>query len=348
VVSYSLEELDKDRWTILENEAQNLSILQTYSWAEVLKSIGTEPRFLMVIDNGSPLLGLLMFRSRFISEFVCGYEARKGPIVVPDVNESVFSFFVSALKDVLKKESALYLYWEPPLHPNLDQCLLDQKFLTIPSATFVVDLRLPLESLWKRLEKRARWGVKKAQKMDITVSEAKNWEGWKRYREIYVYENYHKRVRPRSLKLHKSIYQHLFPEERAKLFVARYHGKTIAGSLFLATNFEMIYYEGASDARFLKFQPNNIIQWHAISWAKQQGIKYYDLGGVLRNPDRRHALYGVYMFKRQWGGKLHRYDSFALNKFYVIGRNLSLRNTAIRQLYYSLERLRMIQRFDRI
>lgn len=346
-MSYSPENLDKDAWMVLENEAQNLSILQTYSWAEVLKSTGTKPRFLMVIDNGSPLLGLLMFRSRFISKFLCGYEARKGPIVVPSMNESVFSFFVSALKNVLKKHSAIYLYWEPPLQPNWDHFLLNQGFSTIPSATFVVDLHLPLESLWKKLEKRARWGVKKAQKMGLTVSECKTWQDWKRYREIYVRESYRKHVRPRSFKLHKSIHQHLLPEEKAKLFVATHNGKTIAGGLFLATPFEMIYYEGASDPGFLKLQPNNMIQWHAISWAKQQGIRYYDLGGTPLNPDRKHPLHGVYMFKKQWGGELHRYDSFALNKFYVIGRNLSLRNATIRQLYYSLERFGMIQRFDR-
>jgi len=347
LLSYSFEELDKDKWTILENEAQNLSVLQTYSWAETLKSTGTEPRFLMVLDGGSPLLGLLMFKSRFISEFLGGYETRKGPIIVPGVDERVFSFFASALKNLLRKESVLYTYWEPPLHPNLEEHLLNQNFSTIPSGTFIVDLSLPLETLWRNLEKRARWGVKKAQKMDVTVSEAKDWDSWKRYHKIYLYENYRKGVRPRSLKLHKSIYQHLLPRERAKLFTARHGGKTIAGSLFLVTPFEMIYYEGASNAQYLKFQPNNIIQWHAISWAKQKGVEYYDLGGALPYPDKRAPLYGVYLFKRQWGGKPRRFNSFATNRLYVIGRNLSLKNAALRRLYYSLEGMKVIQRFDR-
>lgn len=346
-MSYSFEQLDKEKWLILENESQNLSVLQTYSWAEVLKSLGSEPRFLMVVDNGSPLLGLLMFKSRFISEILCGYEVRKGPIVVSGVNESLFRFFISSLREILEKKSALYFYMEPALHVDLESYLIAQGFLTIPSATFVVDLHLPLELLWKNLEKRARWGVKKARKMGVTVSEAKVWEDWERYHKMYAHENYQKHVRPRSLKLHESIFQRLLPEERTKLFVAKHHGKTIAGGLFLTTKHEMIYYEGASDARYLDLQPNNIIQWHVIEWAKQRGIRYYDLGGALYNPDKDHPLYGVHIFKRQWGGRLHRYDSFALNRLYAVGRSLSLRNRTVQRLYYSSERLGMIQRFDR-
>jgi len=347
-VSYSFEELDKEKWAILENKARNLSILQTHSWAEVLKSIGIEPRFLMVTDNGSPLLGLLMFRSRFFSEFLCGYEARKGPIIVPEVNEYVLSFFVSALKDVLKKESALYLYWEPPLYMNLDKYAFGESFLAIPSATFVVDLGPSVETLWTNLEGRARRAVKKAERSEVNVMEAETWSEWEEYYNLYVNVCFQKNIRPRSIALHKSIYNFLFSENIAKLFVAKHHGKMIGGIIYLVTPYEMVGYEGIFDRRYLSLSSNSGVHWHAIWWAKNQGIKYYDFGGALRKPEKTHFMYSVHMFKRQWGAELLKYNCFALNKLYVIGRNLTLENSTMRWLYFSLERLRMIQRFDRV
>jgi lipid II:glycine glycyltransferase (peptidoglycan interpeptide bridge formation enzyme) len=61
--------------------------------------------------------------------------------------------------------------------------------------------------------------------------------------------------------------------------------------------------------------PNYLLQWEAIRWAKSQGCCEYDLWGV---PDvdlatletnftsRNDGLWGVYRFKRGFGGELKR------------------------------------------
>jgi lipid II:glycine glycyltransferase (peptidoglycan interpeptide bridge formation enzyme) len=61
--------------------------------------------------------------------------------------------------------------------------------------------------------------------------------------------------------------------------------------------------------------PNYLLQWEAIRWAKSQGCTEYDLWGV---PDedmdtleanftlRSDGLWGVYRFKRGFGGELKR------------------------------------------
>ena len=341
-------DVDKEQWQVLENEARHASIFQTYAWAKVLKSIGTEPRFVMMLNQGTPIIGLLLLKGSFMSRVFHGYEAMSGPLVTSEVDEGIFSSFASTLEFLMRKESTLYFYWNPSFFFDLDPFLSAKGFFPIPSATFVVDLRLPVEALWRNLEKRARWGVKKAQEKKVTVEEARDWESWSDYRNMYVYENYRKRVRPRSIQLFRHIFEFLLPEEKVKLFVARHSGKIIAGGLFLMTPHEMIYYENASDSRYLGFQPNNAIQWHAILWAKEQGIRYYDLGGALGESDEGHFLLGVHVFKRQWGGRLYRYNSFALNRFYAFGRKLIKEKPSIVQLYYTLEKLGMIKRSDRI
>ena len=347
VMSCSFRDLDKEKWGLLENEAQQLGVFQTYLWAEVLNSMGVKPRSLLVTVNGDPVLGLIMFKSKFISDIFCGYEAREGPLAISAVNPDVFPLFLSALKNILRKQKALHFYWSVPSLANLETHLLGQGFLAVPAATFIVDLAPSLESIWKRFNKKARWGVRKAQKEEVTVSEARDWEDWEIYHRMNVHDKIQKGVRAHSLGLHKSIYTRLLPEEKAKLFLANHRGKVIAGALFLVTPHEMIYYEAASNMRYLDLQPNDIIQWHAISWAKTFGIRHYDLGGALWRSDKDSFLYGVHAFKERWGGELHVCNSFALNKFYVVGRQLFFNNPKIRQLYYCLERVGMIKRTDR-
>ena len=58
--------------------------------------------------------------------------------------------------------------------------------------------------------------------------------------------------------------------------------------------------------------PTYLIQWAAIQWAKQQGCTRYDLWGIpdtdpqtleAEFKNRNDGLWGVYRFKRGFGGK---------------------------------------------
>jgi lipid II:glycine glycyltransferase (peptidoglycan interpeptide bridge formation enzyme) len=61
--------------------------------------------------------------------------------------------------------------------------------------------------------------------------------------------------------------------------------------------------------------PTYLLQWEAMKWAKGRGCKEYDLWGVPDEDERvletnfetRHdGLWGVYRFKRGFGGELKR------------------------------------------
>ena len=348
VVTYAFDNIDKDLWDALEDNAEHLNVFQTYSWAETLNSIGTEPLFFILSDQNGPLAGLLMFKSRFIWGAFHSYEAIRGPLVVSDANEELFSSFASGLKDVVKKKRGFSFYWTPSPLLNHKQCFIQQGFHPIPRATFVINLKLSIETLWGNLEGRARWTIKKAKRNEVEVIEAKDWLDWDKFHKLYVNEGFKTPLPPHSVRLHKAIHEHLMSKKQAKLFIAKHEKKMIAGIVFLLTKDEMVGYRGASDARYLKLSGTGAIHWHAICWAEEQGIKYYDMGGTLWEPDKKHYLYGVHQFKRQFGGKLCRYYGFALNKFYIAGRNLFFGSSKARRLYSLLEKFHAIQRTDRI
>jgi lipid II:glycine glycyltransferase (peptidoglycan interpeptide bridge formation enzyme) len=75
------------------------------------------------------------------------------------------------------------------------------------------------------------------------------------------------------------------------------------------------YFYGASSNMHRDRMPNHLLQWEAIRWARSKGCKEYDLWGV---PDANlstleanfakesNGLWGVYRFKRGFGGELKR------------------------------------------
>jgi lipid II:glycine glycyltransferase (peptidoglycan interpeptide bridge formation enzyme) len=84
------------------------------------------------------------------------------------------------------------------------------------------------------------------------------------------------------------------------------------------------YVYGASNDQERNRMPTYLLQWEAIRWAKSHGCEEYDLWGVPdeneetleANFETRHdGLWGVYRFKRGFGGELKR-AAQALDRVY--------------------------------
>jgi lipid II:glycine glycyltransferase (peptidoglycan interpeptide bridge formation enzyme) len=84
------------------------------------------------------------------------------------------------------------------------------------------------------------------------------------------------------------------------------------------------YFYGGSSNEERNRMPTYLLQWEAMRWAKAHGATSYDLWGVPDedeetlegNFETRHdGLWGVYRFKRGFGGKLIR-EPHALDRVY--------------------------------
>ena len=59
----------------------------------------------------------------------------------------------------------------------------------------------------------------------------------------------------------------------------------------------------ASDNEFRNKMPTYALQWEMILWAKELGCRLYDLRGVPGDDDPENPLFGLYRFKKGFGGK---------------------------------------------
>jgi len=63
------------------------------------------------------------------------------------------------------------------------------------------------------------------------------------------------------------------------------------------------YMYGASRDVHRDKMPNHLLQWEAMKWAREQGCTVYDMWGAPDELDESDPLWGVYRFKRGFGGE---------------------------------------------
>jgi peptidoglycan pentaglycine glycine transferase (the first glycine) len=114
---------------------------------------------------------------------------------------------------------------------------------------------------------------------------------------------------------YERAYDLFVPQGRAALILGCYEGQALAGVMVFALGDRAWYFYGASSDRERQRMASYGVQWAGIQWAKAHGARVYDMYGV---PDadpadlerqfeqRDDGLWGVYRFKRGWGGTVIR------------------------------------------
>lgn len=93
--------------------------------------------------------------------------------------------------------------------------------------------------------------------------------------------------------------------EHARLYMAFYEGRAIAGAI--TTNYagKTCYVYGASDNNSREVMPNYLMQWEMIRWAIETDCSVYDFQGIAGNiEDESSRMYGLYRFKRGFNGQV--------------------------------------------
>lgn len=91
--------------------------------------------------------------------------------------------------------------------------------------------------------------------------------------------------------------------ENARLYMAYYEGKPIAGTIAVLYGDKVWYLYGASSNQYRNVMPNYLLQWEMIKWSIESGCKIYDFRGVSGDLDENNPLYGLYRFKKGFNGE---------------------------------------------
>ena len=93
-------------------------------------------------------------------------------------------------------------------------------------------------------------------------------------------------------------------DPQAQPIIAEYEGQMVAGAVIFKFGKQAWYLHGMSLPEHSEKMAPHLVQWEAIRWAKDQGCEKYDMWGAPDEFDESDSLWGVYRFKRGFGGEV--------------------------------------------
>lgn len=176
--------------------------------------------------------------------------------------------------------------------------------------TLVIDLTQELDQIWNNMNKYNRRDINKAKKSGFEIKINEN------YDEFYKINN--------QFTEDKGIDSYLinveFMKKYGTLFTAEFNGETVGGHFYLADKDNIRCLIGSTkrlsvskeEARLLA-DANRLLLWEAIVYAKNEGIKRFDLGGYYTGKKSDPQKESINTFKKSFGGQLFEYDIYQKN-----------------------------------
>jgi lipid II:glycine glycyltransferase (peptidoglycan interpeptide bridge formation enzyme) len=219
-----------------------------------------------------------------------------------------------------RQHHAIFLQVEPDLFeplPNEVRTLwlagfTPEEHTVQPRRTIIVDLTQDEDQLLAAMKQKTRYNIRLAQRHGVQVLTSADLEGFYRMMQTTAQRD--------GFALHSAdYYRRAFsifePQGRAVLLEAVLDQKPLAYLMAFLQHERAWYFYGASDDENRNLMPTYLLQWEAMRWAKANGAKTYDLWGIPDEDEavleeqfssRSNGLWGVYRFKRGFGGQVMR------------------------------------------
>jgi peptidoglycan pentaglycine glycine transferase (the first glycine) len=298
-------------WNQFLSARPNAHLLQTGEWGELKSMFEWKPVRILNGDSGVQIL----FR-KLPFGFTIGY--------IPKANPAPFLW--QEIDAVCKQNRAIFLKLEPDLWndppPNPFPPTLHPSSHNIqPPRTIIIDLTGTADEILASMKQKTRYNIRLAEKKGVTVHP---WDNLSAFHDIMLVTGERDGFGVHSEEYYRRAYELLYAKGMCEILLAEYDGKPLA-ALFVARHGSRAYYlYGASTDQERNRMPTYLLQWEAMKWAKARGSEEYDLWGVPdedeetleANFESRHTgLWGVYRFKRGFGGQLKR-AAQALDRVY--------------------------------
>ncbi len=297
-------------WDRLINQVPDAHVLQSSCWGELKADFGW--RVVRVVQGGC---GAQVLFRRLPLGLSLAY-IPKGPVGP----SSGWRELWKEVDLVCRRERAILLIIEPNLFVEELKSAFDvppdgfsPAIQNIqPPRTIVIDISGEESEILARMKQKTRYNIRLAQKRGVIVQPAQ---------DLALFHRLMKETGGRdgfgvhSLEYYQKAYDLFHPLGNCELLFASYRSEPIAALMVFAQGNTAWYFYGASSDLYREFMPTYLLQFEAMLWGRAKGCSKYDLWGV---PDadqatledgflqQKDGLWGVYRFKRGFGGELRR------------------------------------------
>jgi len=292
------------------------SVHQTLAWGEFQAKLGGRDKYwcFAVEDSKNQIVASALILRQTLPFKKSWLYSPRGPLADfehPD-GRAALNELLQKIQELAKQNNAVFFRFDPPLlqSQNIDWKSLHAHHAHAhyqPENTLILDLNQSSEDLLKQMKPKGRYNIKVAQKHEvkIRVSNVKH--------DIAAFYNLLQQTTSRdqfsghNQKFYEDMLA-ILGSQVAKLYLAEYQNKVVAGLITTQFKDTTIYYFGASSNENRNVMAPYLLQWQAIQDAKAAGSKYYDFLGIAPENtdtsahDPTHPWAGVTDFKLKFGG----------------------------------------------
>jgi lipid II:glycine glycyltransferase (peptidoglycan interpeptide bridge formation enzyme) len=319
-----MSELSASEWDAFLDHFPDAHLLQTSAWGELKSDFGWQAvRLTTTAHGGGPLGAQVLFR-RLPFGFNLGY-LPKGPVsrVQAENGNPDWEALWPLVDQACRRRHTVFLKVEPDLWEPADGNARGDQGDKLPGArmsnqaiqpprTLLVDIQGNEEQVLARMKQKTRYNIRLALKKGVIAYPSTDLDTFYR---LLTTTGRREGFGVHSAEYYRRAYDLFHPLGECELLMAAYQGELLAGVMVFAHGCRAWYFYGASADEHRERMPAYLLQWEAMRWARSRGCTLYDLWGVPDSDERSleaqftrrsDGLWGVYRFKRGFGGQLRR------------------------------------------
>ena len=279
-------------------------LLQTESWGTLKGLYSWEP----VRLSGSQNAVLVLFKT-----IALGYSVAYVPRVA--LSEDWKTLLVQ-IETECRQRKAVFLQIEPDVYTPYDEDHLDSFFPgytkdphTIqPRGTILIDISPDEEAILANMKQKTRYNIRLAERKGVKVDLSEDLEDF--YKQTLVTSS-RDGFAVHASSYYKDAFEIFAPKGECALLRASFEGQSLAYLMLFLHGERAWYFYGASNDEMRNLMPTYLLQWEAMRYAKAHGATQYDMWGIpdaseeeleAQFSERSDGLWGVYRFKRGFGG----------------------------------------------
>lgn len=307
-----------DQWDAFVRANKHAHVLQLSAWGQLKGAFGWRPLLIAVGDDDAQIhAGVQVLLRPLPARLGQMAYIGMGPLSRDDDNSTLWP----AVHQALRAQGVRFLKWEPGVRPDETTPLVPQavgfrhSVQTIqPPRTVLIDIRGDEADILARMNQGTRRKIRLGDKKGVRF-----FRGGRD--DLSLFNTMMQATGTRNeFGVHDPAYYEMAfdlfaPAGEAALFLATHEDDALAGIMVFSVGQTAWYLYGASASVKRNLMASYGVQWRAIQWARGKGCHWYDMWGVpdedeatleAQFQDRSDGLWGVYGFKRGWGGQVKR------------------------------------------
>lgn len=256
--------------------------LQSTLWAELKAPLGWEPDRVALRRKGTIVAAIQVLHRRVAGCMRVGY-APRGP-VFSEENERLPGLLMSELLTLARRRKLAYLTVQPPqigagfvseLQAN---GFAMTPFEVAPTATVLIDVQQSATDLLAGMRRSTRRVIRKHDPNQLRVRTGSE-SDLPAFHALLSATGQRHGFRPPTLEYFRNMWRLFAASDDIVLFLAEVHGEAVAAELDVTFGDTLVTKRAGWSGKFPELHPAVMLIWTALNWARDRGLRWYDMEG---------------------------------------------------------------------